>query len=43
VALIVATALPTVAVAADEPGTIVVNLNAVPDGPQDFRFNGAGA
>jgi Ca2+-binding RTX toxin-like protein len=43
VVLIVAAALPTGAVAADEPGTIVVNLNAVPDGPQDFRLNGAGA
>src|SRR6476646_1248073 len=43
VALIVAAAVPAGALAADEPGTIVVNLNSIPDGPQDFRFNGAGA
>ena len=43
VALIAAAALPSSALAVDAPGTIIVNLNAVPDGPQDFRFNGAGA
>jgi Ca2+-binding RTX toxin-like protein len=43
VVLVAAAALPSGALAADAPGTIIINLNAVPDGPQDFRFNGAGA
>jgi Ca2+-binding RTX toxin-like protein len=41
--LVSAAALPSVALAAGEPGTIIVHQDTVPDGPQDFRFNGAGA
>jgi len=43
VALIVAAVLPSGTLAADEPGTIVVYQDTVPDGPQDFRFNVAGS
>ena len=40
--VLIAGATAPVATATEVPGTIIVNLNAVPDGPQDFRFNGAG-
>jgi Ca2+-binding RTX toxin-like protein len=41
--LVSVAALPSGVLAAGEPGTIIVYQDTVPDGPQDFRFNGAGA